>query len=59
MEFEYIANMNIESLKKKLRRYNFEEFSKEIERIKVTQDEIDRVLNKTEFKVGLFVLDTE
>ena len=30
VEFEFIANMNIELFKKKLRRYNFKEFSKEI-----------------------------
>lgn len=38
--------MDFEKLKSKLKKYSFDEFKKEIQKLKRTQNEMERVLNK-------------
>lgn len=56
-EFNYIVDMNVESLKKKLKRMNFAELKQELHKLKASKDDFERVLYANHIQTGILLID--
>ena len=57
MNSNYIVDMNVESLKKKLRRMNFAELRQELHMLKASKEDFEKVLYANHIQTGLLLID--